>query len=295
MTDLNFSDLETDFDDIEAIDTSSDEHTYIEKCLKCNGTGQWVGGYVNHTVRKCFACNGAGHKEYKTSPEVRKANRAKAKEAKAKKVVDNFTAGEAFLQQHPVVNAWIQDTASWNNFAKSLLESCYKYGSLTEGQLKAALKSAEKHAAKQVEKAQKAEKHAQEAPVIESEGLKPILEAFDKAKESGLKRPKIRLDGFQLSLAPAHGKNAGHLYVKNGSEYLGKITPEGKFLKPYSLSKELAADIDAKLIATGKNPMEAAVAYGKRTGECSCCGRELTRADSIERGMGAICAGRFGF
>lgn len=295
MSDLNFSDLEIDFDDIEGVDTSGDEHTYIEKCLKCGGTGQWVGGYVNHTVRKCFACNGVGHKEYKTSPEARKAAKQARNKASRDRIEANAERGVAYLEANPVLKAWITDTVSWNKFAASLLDSISKYGSLTEGQLKAALKSAEKHAAKQVEKASQAKEQAENAPVIESEGLKPILEAFDKAKESGLKRPKIRLDGFQLSLAPATGRNAGHLYVKNGSEYLGKISPEGKFLKPHNLSVELAADIDAKLIATGKNPMEAAVAYGKRTGECSCCGRELTREDSIERGMGAICAGRYGF
>jgi hypothetical protein len=37
------------------------------------------------------------------------------------------------------------------------------------------------------------------------------------------------------------------------------------------------------------------VAYGRATGSCSCCGRELTDPVSIEAGIGPICAGRFGF
>lgn len=291
MNKLSFDDLATiDFDDITAVDTSGDEHTYIEKCLKCNGTGKWVGGFRNHVVRKCFACNGAGHKEFKTSPEVRKANKIKANAAKLQKIADSVKSGEDFLKSHPDVNAWIEETANWSDFSKSLLESCYKFGSLTDGQLAAAKRAAEKHFAKKAAQADQ-----KTAVQINTAGLKPILEAFEKAQENGLKRPKLRLDGFQLSLAPATGKNAGSIYVKDGSEYLGKISAEGQFLKPRSLSPELAKEIDEKLILVGQNPMEAAVAYGKRTGECSCCGRELSREDSIERGMGAICAEKYGF
>jgi len=194
-----------------------------------------------------------------------------------------------FTQTHPVVAAWIADTQSWNNFAASLAQSVNRYGSLTANQINAALKSAEKHAAKQV---------AQSKPVetlhIAEAGLAPVLVAFNQAKESGLKRPKMRLDGFELKLAPDHGKNAGHLYVMNGETYLGKITPEGDFVKPHSLAAELAADIDAKLALVGANVMEQAVAYGRRTGNCSCCGRPLTDKDSVHRAMGKVCATRFG-
>jgi len=98
MSDLNFSDLETDFDDIEGIDTSSDEHTYFEKCLKCGGTGNWVGGYTNHVVRKCFACNGAGTKEFKTSPEARKAAKASRDKASRDRIEANAERGAAYLE-----------------------------------------------------------------------------------------------------------------------------------------------------------------------------------------------------
>jgi hypothetical protein len=37
------------------------------------------------------------------------------------------------------------------------------------------------------------------------------------------------------------------------------------------------------------------VAYGKRTGACSCCGRELTNGESIDRGIGPICAEKYGW
>jgi hypothetical protein len=43
------------------------------------------------------------------------------------------------------------------------------------------------------------------------------------------------------------------------------------------------------------DPEQAAVAYGKRFGQCSVCARELTNEDSINRGIGPICAERFGW
>jgi hypothetical protein len=289
MTNLSFDDLATvDFD---GVCTKDDEHSYVEKCLKCNGTGTWVGGYVNHTVRKCFACNGKGFKEFKHSPEVRKVNRERAKASAETKRVAQAEVGAKFLDQHGLID-WIAETKDWNEFARSMRDAALKYGSLTERQLAAAKASAEKHFAK---KAAKVETEKKNAVQIDTAGLMPILTAFGTAKENGLKRPKLRFEGFQLSLAPSTGVNAGSIYVKNGDEYLGKITAEGQFIKPRSLPADIAKAIDEKLIIVGQNPMEAAVAYGRRTGVCSCCGRELTRADSIERSMGAICAAKYGF
>jgi hypothetical protein len=40
--------------------------------------------------------------------------------------------------------------------------------------------------------------------------------------------------------------------------------------------------------------MEAAVRYGRQTGRCSCCGRELTNKASIDAGIGPICASKWG-
>ena len=50
------------------------------------------------------------------------------------------------------------------------------------------------------------------------------------------------------------------------------------------------------LLTIAKNPVEAAKAYGKLTGSCSCCGRELSDPVSIEAGIGPVCATKwFGF
>lgn len=42
-------------------------------------------------------------------------------------------------------------------------------------------------------------------------------------------------------------------------------------------------------------PKEAAVRWGRKTGRCSCCGRELTDATSVAMGIGPICAEKWGF
>jgi hypothetical protein len=283
-----FDDLATT--NFDSLPTKGREVSFTEKCYKCRGTGTWV-SRSGYTQRTCFKCKGKGFLEYKTSPQARAKSRAYSAKRSEAQANEKAVQGAKFLEQHGLVD-WIAETKDWNNFARSLRDSAVKYGKLTDGQLAAAIKSADKHFAKKEERAKAESKNA---VAINAEGLKPVMTAFDTAKSNGLKRPKMRLDGFALSLAPAHGKNAGSIYVKNGDQYLGKISPEGQFVKPYSLDAETAADIDAKLIELGNNPMEAAVAYGKRTGECSCCGRTLTNAESIERGIGPICAEKFGF
>ena len=68
--------------------------------------------------------------------------------------------------------------------------------------------------------------------------------------------------------------------------YLGWITATETNLGEIALIKavqDAAAD-----------PYAAAKLYGQNTGSCSCCGRELTNALSIELGIGPICREKFG-
>ena len=102
-------------------------------------------------------------------------------------------------------------------------------------------------------------------------------------------KPKFRVEGLQISLAPATGANAGALYVKNGDEYFGKIV-NGKFIAT-SLAP---ADTIAKLREIAVNPRKSAVDYGKKTGICCCCGRTLTDPVSVKNGIGPICEAGWG-
>lgn len=116
-----------------------------------------------------------------------------------------------------------------------------------------------------------------------------VATAFTTAFGNGIKRPKLRLGSFQFSRAPDTGRNAGSIYVKEGEQYLGKVT-DGRF---YPV-RECGDDRAAKVVEVASDPSKAAKAYGLRTGECSCCGRELTKGISIDAGIGPICAEKFG-
>jgi hypothetical protein len=210
--------------------------------------------------------------------------------------MSNFGIKIEFAKAHPAVAAWLLDEAKQSDFAASLLNAVNKYGNLTPRQLAAAERSVERKANLASDK--------RTAPTI---NVEPIVKAFESATKSGLKRPKLRFDGFEASLAPKTGKNPGAIYLKGerkikkhgpvvwGSQaptsedvYFGKIA-DSKFLASAACTPEDKAKIEATLA----DPLAAAVAYGKRYGSCSCCGITLTDPVSVERGIGPICAERF--
>ena len=119
-----------------------------------------------------------------------------------------------------------------------------------------------------------------------------IVTAFEAARSNGIKTPRLRLADFVFSRAPDTGRNAGSIYVKAkvGNEYLGKVT-DGRFL-PIRTCDDVTRD---QVISVASAPHEAAKAYGMRTGNCSCCGRELTNGLSVELGIGPICRDKYGW
>tara|TARA_R110000772_G_scaffold188708_3_gene299749 strand:- start:95 stop:811 length:717 start_codon:yes stop_codon:yes gene_type:complete len=191
-----------------------------------------------------------------------------------------------FNQDNPGLIDALREVVSWNTFAASLVEQFDDRGSLSDKQTGAAVAMLMKVKASKANKA--------EAPTVD---LSNVAEMFSKAHEA-IKTPKFRFEDLVISRAPDHGVNAGALYVKIEGEYAGKVK-EGKFFANNDLFKRSgfklsAQGVRSKLEQISKDPLSAAVAYGRRTGSCACCGRELTRHDSIERGIGPICAERFG-
>ncbi len=251
---------------------------YREECSKCNGKG-FIGQYVFRENGKCYQCDGRGYRDFKQPADIRAKNRARAAESKAKRQQRDF---EAFEAEHPVIAAWW--TGSTYPFAVSLREGCMKYGSLTEGQMIAAYKVANKFASA---------KAGQQSEAVDISGLE---KAFVTALRNGLQRVKLRLlgDGIPLLFQPAneHAKpeNQGAIYIKDERDdtYLGKIK-DGKFYRSRACNDEQYAAV----IAACKAPEESAIAFGKRFGQCSCCGRTLTNSLSIELGIGPICRGKF--
>lgn len=278
--DLPWEDGSTfDADEVVASAPDDGRTTYTELCKKCGGSGRVRIGYQYPRLETCYACKGAGQFERKTSPEARAKAKASTAARKERAKADNL---EGFRAEHPVVFAWLEESAPTFEFATSLLEGVRKFGSLTPGQLAAAENAITR---RNEARAARAAREAA-APVVD---IDRIARAFDAAQSSGIKRPKLALGDFRFSLAPATGMNAGALYVKTGDLYLGKIAG-GKFTRSRDCSDVQQADI---LVACA-DPFAAAVAHGKRTGQCSCCGRELTNAESIALGIGPICRGHWG-
>lgn len=179
-----------------------------------------------------------------------------------------------------VLYTFLNEAASWSDFAASLRSSWDRYGSLSPRQYDAARSMMDKCAARA---------RAQAAP-RETMDMTPIHAMFEKAAASGLNKLAYRAEGVVITPAKQSGKNPGALYVKGRSDrrYKGKLM-NGAW---HPVTGE--ADVTEALRVIAQNPAKAAQEYGKKTGECSCCGRELSDPVSVERGIGPICAANWG-
>jgi len=135
----------------------------------------------------------------------------------------------------------------------------------------------------------------QQVASVDSNQFEALFNAFEAAKAKGAKRLTLRFDG--VNVRPNRDLSA--LWVTSQTEtehgnyglqpkYLGKVTRIG-------LDSRLSDDVKEVLMGAASDPLTAAIRYGKVSGECSCCGRELTDPQSIERGIGPICAKKFGW
>jgi hypothetical protein len=135
------------------------------------------------------------------------------------------------------------------------------------------------------------------APVNSNEAsqFEALFAAFEAAKSKGAKRLTLRFEG--VNIKPNRDMSA--LWVTSQTEtemgdyglkpkYLGKVTRTG-------IDSRMGDDVKAVIMGAATDPISAAIKYGKVSGECSCCGRELTDPRSIERGIGPICADKFGW
>lgn len=166
--------------------------------------------------------------------------------------------------------------AEWNSFAASLVMQYRSKGALSEKQWDAAERMIRKVADTKTRK----------ATLQRSVDVSAIENLLRGAK---VKRPVFRAAELAFSLAPTSGKNAGAVYVKRGPDYQGKIM-NGQFL-PASTCLPSTADA---VVSVANDPRGEAIKYGRTTGRCSCCGRELSDPVSVEMGIGPICADRWG-
>jgi hypothetical protein len=250
-----------------------------EPCRKCRGTGRFV-GYTGRVLGPCHKCNGTGNGLSLAPAAVAArarvlARKLQAAERKAESVI-------AFRAAHPDIVAWWTNNRDRFEFAKTTERDLAVFGQLTDAQIRGIRKCLE---------ADKARAAAADARAVDvsGEGFTKLLAAFVKAGAK-LKYPALTFEN--VTFKPAK-KYPGSLYVTGGrrfeSAYYGKVSPEGR----YSPSRDATPAIIEEVKRIGADPLGAAVAHGLKTGNCACCGRELTVEESVERGIGPVCYARF--
>ena len=242
-------------------------------CEKCRGSGVYHFGYVNPQSGKCHACNGRGY--FTRSPEQRAAGRAKAATKRANVQVTNATAATRFLEARPDVAEWLKSDGS--TFAHDLQAKLFQYGSLTPGQLAAIERSIARDAERKAARETRIAQEVAAAP----DALRLTIPAGLYAVPEGETRLKVRIH------RPYEGKWKGYVFVKDGAAY-GRGTRYG-MQSPGGVYK---GQIVEALRAIQADPIAACKAYGKLTGTCGRCGRKLEDANSIEEGIGPVCAGK---
>jgi hypothetical protein len=140
------------------------------------------------------------------------------------------------------------------------------------------------------------------AKLIEwSKPRKPAVQAPVAEEPKGFKLPKLhalmqRLSKLEIGAITLARKNGDSLvWVKlDGIEgVVGKLV-DGGVLTLFARCPD-AGNLYSSLLSIEEDPEAAAARHGKASGRCSVCSRDLTDPESIERGIGPICAVKFQF
>lgn len=107
-----------------------------------------------------------------------------------------------------------------------------------------------------------------------------LVTLIAKMQEKAKRQVILRFEGATVK-AVTKGYNAGAAYVYQNGAYTGKISRTGTF--------DGGANVAEVLAQVANDPKNAAVAYGRKTGTCSCCGRGLVDPVSVFGGIGPIC------
>ncbi|ARK07506.1 hypothetical protein LAV_00131 [Sphingobium phage Lacusarx] len=256
--------------------TSVEDALHYDTCPACRGSKVFR-SYTGRVVGDCFKCKGEGRIGYKQSAE----KRAAARQSKANRQVAKI---EAWIAENKEEYEWLTAAGSRGfQIAANLLFDLAKWGSLTEGKVALIRRF-------MAEDKQRAEAKAKSVELAKAIDLSKIMEAFETAMANQVKRPLLRLDLFKFAYKPEKGLIYVRLKGEDEDAYMGKIEG-GKFFR----ARECTDEYEQRILDAAADPRAAAIAYGKREGACSVCGRGLTNHASIDDGIGPICAGRMGW
>jgi hypothetical protein len=243
------------------------EGTETFTCPACRGRGRFI-AYTGRDVGPCHKCKGGG--------KISKGQQAAIK-GKATKEANRIK----WAEDHADEIAYITKRANkGSNFYASFIDKLREYGSLTENQMaivaKDRAKDAEFWAAKKAA-----------APVIQMSAIEAL---FARAPVKLVKKPVFRTTEVTIKQAPAHGVNAGALYVYDTGEkeYLGKIVG-GKWQAKWGTK-----DVTEALKAVAADPTAEAIKYATEFKACCCCGKSLFNPVSALAVVGPVCAPRWG-
>lgn len=272
-------------DDPSTIPTRPNRNEKTFPCPTCNGTGRWSGGMNRNGSGHCFACRGKG--TFKTDPRKLAANRVKraVKRETARQSARELNAehGNGFLLQ------WLGKIADWNSFASSLIQQHNEGRAWSEKQVEACRRMY----ARMQERKEQREAERQAAPRVDASRIQQM---FADALAAGKKRRALLAGHFsdtgkllnQIKMTPA--QDGERIWIKVDGVFVGGIREGGRI----GLNRDAPVWLSERVMALAADPDGECRLYGKRTGTCSCCGRELTNADSIELGIGPICREKWG-
>lgn len=183
---------------------------------------------------------------------------------------------EDFAQEYPKESAWMHANKASFGFAQAMCERVVSHGFLTPGMLAAIHRCMDR------------------APQAEAAVDTTQLEKAFSRVNPKLRSPAINVGKYRFSPAPATrrdgspGANPGAIYVKEDGQYLGKMLG-GKFLA------RCTEEAMRQVLAIAADPLGKAIEHGRLTGRCAICNLKLSATDSTERGIGPICAAKFGW
>ena len=189
------------------------------------------------------------------------------------------------IEAHAQLKKLVASGAAWGNFAKDLANKWFE--KLSPKQMDwvhiIVVEAEAKLAAPKEEEAQ-----------VTFPGIREMFDGVDK------KWPKVTLatengEPVVIKRAGEMSRYPGRLHITDGglyafaNQYYGFIDLDGGFTPRRSLE-----GLVETLTAFDADPVMTATKYGRETGSCCFCARELTTKESLHVGYGPVCADTFG-